>query len=133
MPGTQPSIRPEEGRSYAAQPSGYLLKKTSLYVLGGILVLAAWKGQAGIVILLGLVISAAGLAGLWSRGSLAGVRCRRRVREGRLFPGESTELVLEIFNRKPLPLPWVKVDDEIPVGLAGDLEPMPASDSRSFF
>ena len=127
MPETQPSIRPEEGRTFAAQPSGYLLQKASLYVLGGILFLAAWKGQAGIVILLGLVISAAGLARLWSRVSLAGVRCRRRVREGRLFPGESTELKLEIFNRKPLPLPWVKVEDEIPVELARELASAPAT------
>jgi uncharacterized protein (DUF58 family) len=121
------SIRPEEGRSFAGQPSGYLLHKTSLYVLGGILFLAAWKGQGGIVILLGLVFGAAGLAALWSRVSLSGVRCRRRVREGRLFPGESTELTLEIFNRKPLPLPWVKMEDEIPIELAGDLAPVPAS------
>jgi len=127
MPETLPSTRPEEGRSYAAQPSGYLLQKASLYVLGGILFLAAWKGQAGIVILLGLVFSAAGLAALWSRVSLAGVRCRRRVRERRLFPGESTALTLEIFNRKPLPLPWVKMDDEIPVELARDLDPVPGN------
>ena len=127
MPPMNSSIHPEEGRSFAAQPSGYLLHKASLYVLGGILFLAAWKGQAGIVILLGLVFSAVGLAALWSRVSLAGVRCRRRVREGRLFPGESTELTLEIFNRKPLPLPWVKIDDEIPVALARDIDPVPAN------
>jgi uncharacterized protein (DUF58 family) len=127
MPERQPSIHPEEGRSIAAQPSGYLLHKASLYVLGGILFLAAWKGQAGIVILLGLVFSAVGLAALWSRVSLAGVRCRRRVGERSLFPGESTELTLEIFNRKPLPLPWVRIDDEIPVELARDLDPVPAN------
>src|SRR5512139_1376817 len=127
MPPMNSSIRPEEGRTFAAQSSGYLLQKTSLYVLGGILFLAGWKGQTGIVILLGLVISAALLAGLWSRVSLAGVRCRRRIGEGRLFPGESAELVLEIFNRQPLPLPWVKVDDEIPVELARELEPIPAT------
>src|SRR5512139_1720515 len=100
MPPMNSSIRPEEGRTFAAQPSGYLLQKASLGVFGGILFLAAWKGQAGIVILLGLVISAAGLAGLWSRLSLARVHCRRLIRENRLFPGESTEVVMEIYNRK---------------------------------
>jgi uncharacterized protein (DUF58 family) len=59
--------------------------------------------------------------------SVAGVRCRRRVRENRLFPGESTELTLEIFNRKPLPLPWFRIDDEIPVELARDLALLPAN------
>jgi len=127
MPESKIALQREEGRSFADQPSGYLLHKASLWVFGGILFLAAWKGQAGIVILLGLVFSAAGLAALWSRASLAGVRCRRRVRERRFFPGESTELTLEIFNRKPLPLPWVKIDDEIPVELARDLAPVPAN------
>jgi uncharacterized protein (DUF58 family) len=122
-----PSVHKEEGRTFAAQPSGYLWHKASLYFFGGILFLAAWKGQAGIVILIGLVFSAAGLAALWSRVSLAGVRCRRRVRERRLFPGESTELTLEIFNRKPLPIPWLRMDDEIPVELARDLAPVPAN------
>jgi uncharacterized protein (DUF58 family) len=120
MPGMNPSAAVEERRSFASPPSGYLLHKASLMILAGMLFLAAWRGQAGLVILLGLVVSAAGLAGLWSRVALAGVRARRSVRESRLFPGESTEVTLEIFNRKPLPLPWIKVDDEIPEKLAGN-------------
>jgi uncharacterized protein (DUF58 family) len=122
-----PSTMAEERRGYASRPSGYLLHKASLYVLGGILFLAAWKGQEGIVILLGLVFSAAGLAGLWSRVSLTRVHCRRLIRERRLFPGESTEVTLEIYNRKLLPLPWVKVDDEIPAELAREVPGEPAS------
>jgi uncharacterized protein (DUF58 family) len=122
-----PSVHKEEGRTFAAPPSGYLWHKASLCFFAGILFLAAWKGQAGIVILLGLIFSAAGLAALCSRVSLAGVRCRRRVRERRLFPGESTELTLEIFNRKPLPIPWFRTDDEIPVELAQDPAPVLAN------
>jgi uncharacterized protein (DUF58 family) len=122
-----PSTMAEERRGYASRPSGYLLHKASLYVLGGILFLAAWKGQEGIVILLGLVFSVAGLAGLWSRVSLVRVYCRRLIRERRLFPGESTEVTLEIYNRKLLPLPWVKVDDEIPAELAREVPGEPAS------
>ncbi len=118
---------PGDSRTIAAQPSGYLLHKGSLYVLGGILFLSAWKGQTGIVILLGLILSAAGLAALWSRLSLVGVRCRRMIGEKRLFQGESTELRVELFNRKPLPLPWVKMDDEIPADLGRNLEPVPAN------
>ena len=127
MSGTNPSTVAEERRGFASRPSGYLLHKASLYTLAGILFLAAWKGQAGIVVLLGLVFSAAGLAGLWSRVSLARVHCRRLIRERRLFPGESTEVIMEIYNRKPLPLPWVKVDDEIPAELARDGTAEPAS------
>src|SRR5512135_349810 len=105
---TRRKLPPGEGapQSIASQPSGYLLHKISLLVFWAILLLAAWKSQAGIVILVGLVFSTAGLAALWSRVSLAGVRCRRSVGERRLFPGESTELILKIINRKLLPLPW---------------------------
>ena len=89
------------------------------------LFLAAWQGQEGIVLLLGLAVSAAALARLWSRVALGGVRARRTLRESRLFPGESTDVTLEVFNRKALPLPWVRVDDEIPERLAGNLSPEP--------
>ncbi len=122
-----PAIDPESPQSILSQPSGYLLHKASLFILWGILFLAAWRGQTGIVILLGLVFGAAGLAAFWSRISLAGVRCQRFIHERRLFPGETTELTLQIINRKPLPLPWIKIDDEIPVGMAGNLSTLPAA------
>ena len=125
MRGMNPSAAAEERRSFASPPSGYLLHKASLFILAGMLFLAAWKGQVGIVILLGLVFSAAGLAGLWSRVALAGVHARRIVRDRRLFPGESTEVILEIFNRKPLPLAWVKVEDEIPEKLGREISSIP--------
>ncbi len=121
------TIDPGIPRGFTLEPAGYLLHKVSLFVLLGIIVLAAWKGQTGIVILLGLIFSAAGLAALWSRVSLVGVRCRRAIHERRLFPGESTELVLQVINRKPIPLPWIKIEHEIPVEMAKELHTMPAA------
>lgn len=100
------------------QPTGYLLGRFGLLALLALLVLAAWSGHTVIVILLGLAISAAGLAKLWSRLSLAGVSCQRFLSEKRVFPGEEIELKLRLTNRKLLPLPWVQVDDEIPDQLA---------------
>lgn len=84
----------------------------------GVLILAAWYAQVVVVALTGLVLSAAGLAKLWSRWSLAGLRCQRFLSEQRVFPGEHIELRLRLANRKPLPLPWVQLDEEIPAGLA---------------
>jgi len=74
-----------------------------------------------IVILLGLVLSAAGLSKLWSRFSLAGVSCQRLLSEQRVFPGEYIELRLRLVNRKLLPLPWIQMDDEIPLKLSSDI------------
>ena len=122
-----PATDPVTPQSFSSQPSGYLLHRFSLLVLWGILLLAAWKAQVGIVIFLGLVFSAAALAALWSRVSLAGVRCQRLIQERRLFPGESTELTLQIINRKPLPLPWIKIDNEIPADIVRDVPPSPAN------
>jgi uncharacterized protein (DUF58 family) len=108
-------------QSFPYDPAGFLFHKISLSLLGGALLLAAWHGQVGMVILLGLVFSAAGLAAAWSRVSLDGVTCQRSIEEKRLFPGEFSEVTLQITNRKPLPLPWIKVDDEIPEGLARNI------------
>ena len=91
------------------------------------LLLAAWHGQIAIVILLGLILSAAGLSKLWSRFSLVGVSCQRLISERRVFPSEQIELRLRLVNRKLLPLPWIQVNDEIPVGLALDTSLTPSS------
>ncbi len=109
------------------QPVGLLLSKYGLiFMLGGLL-LAAWFGQVVIVVLLGLVLSTAGLSKLWSRFSLVGVSCQHYLSEQRVFPGESIELKLRVANRKLLPLPWLQVDDEIPYGLDDSLALTPGN------
>lgn len=113
-------IETEEKR-FASQPVGYLLSKVGLLAILAGLLLAAWFGQVVIVILLGLLISTAGLSKLWSRLSLAGVSCQRLLSERRVLPGEEIELRLRLVNRKPLPLPWVQLDDEIPLRLSPDI------------
>ncbi len=65
--------------------------------------------------LLGLVVW------LWSRYSLSEVTYRRRFSVDHLFFGEETDLHLEVTNAKPLPLAWLRCEDDIPVAL--DLEP----------
>jgi uncharacterized protein (DUF58 family) len=64
-----------------------------------------------LVVLLGLV---AGASALWGRYCLAGVSYARRFEADRLFCGEQTEVWIEIVNAKPLPLAWLKAEDEFP-------------------
>ncbi|MFH1031689.1 MAG: DUF58 domain-containing protein [Chloroflexota bacterium] len=109
-----------EEKAYA-EPAGLLLGKIGLLIMLAVLIVAAWFGQIIIVILTGLLLAAAGIARLWSRLSLVGVKCERSITESRLFPGEFTELKLRVVNRKLLPLPWLQVDDEIPVGLTSNV------------
>ena len=88
-----------EDNPSAPQPAGYLLGKYGLWAVLAGLLLAAWYGQVVVVVLLGLVLAAAGLARLWSRLSLVGVRCQRLLSERRVFPGEQIELKLRLVNR----------------------------------
>ncbi|MFC2048142.1 DUF58 domain-containing protein [Chloroflexota bacterium] len=55
-----------------------------------------------------------GLARLWNRYCLARVEYQRKLSASRVFFGEEVQLEIEVANRKPLPLPWIQIDDEIP-------------------
>ena len=120
------SVKDEE-RHISLQPVGHLFGRFGLLSLLAGVLLAAWFGQVVIVILLCLVLSAAGLAWLWSRFSLAGVTCQRLLCEQRVFPGEKIQLKLRLVNRKLMPLPWVTLHDEIPDRLSDDSSLSPGS------
>jgi uncharacterized protein (DUF58 family) len=100
--------------------AGNLLKTPGLVALAAVFVLAAWYSQAGILLATGLFLSTAGLALLWNRLSLAGVRAERQLNGTRFFPGEPIACTLRLFNRKPLPLPWVQLESDLPAGLRLD-------------
>jgi len=115
-PSSSPT-RPDKQSKITSQAAGYLLHWPGLLAMAGILVLAAWNGQAPIVVLASLLVSSAGLAKLWSHLSLARLSFRRHLSERRVFPGETIQVRFQVANRKPLPLPWVQVDDQIPQAL----------------
>ena len=101
-------------RSTRLDAGGHLLLKYSLIGLLPFLAIAAWKGQTAIVTLLGLTIGTIGVSLLWSRLSLTRVRCERTLSTRILFPGEPLTIVLRLINAKPLPLPWVEVNQPLP-------------------
>ena len=100
--------------------AGNLLKAPGLVALAAVFVLAAWHAHAGILLLAGLFLATAGLARLWNRLSLAGVRVERHLNGTRFFPGEPIACTLRLFNRKPLPLPWVQLENDLPAGFRLD-------------
>ncbi len=116
---SSPTTHQDQPTKLTSQAAGYLLNWPGLLAMAAILVLAAWNGQAPIVVLTSLLFSSAGLAKLWSHLSLARVSCRRQLSERRVFPGEKINVKLQVANRKLLPLPWIQVDDEIPQALGG--------------
>ena len=65
-----------------------------------------------------LLILVAGASALWGRYCLAGVTYQRQFETDRLFCGEQVQLWVEIINAKPLPLAWLKIEDEFPEDFA---------------
>jgi uncharacterized protein (DUF58 family) len=61
-----------------------------------------------------LLLLVAGASALWGRYCLAAVSYGRQFQTQRLFCGEQLELWIEIVNAKPLPLAWLKAEDEFP-------------------
>ena len=104
----------------SSKPAGYLLGKYSLIIMLVGLIVAAWDGRILVVVLLGLILSAAGLAKLYSYLSLTRVNCQRLLNWQRVFPGERIEVKMRIVNCKPLPLPWLRVESEVPAGLSSE-------------
>lgn len=89
-----------------------------------------WLPFLGIVFLFGAIANipylmtfSAALAVLlvitswWRRHSLDGVIYRRRPYYRRAFPGEPVPLQVEVENRKPLPLSWLRIEDPWPLAV----------------
>jgi uncharacterized protein (DUF58 family) len=94
-----------------------------------------WLPFLGIIFLLGVIAEipylstfSAALAVLlfitswWRRHSLDGVHYRRRPYYRRAFPGERVPLQVEVENKKPLPLSWLKVEDFWPLAIGPEDE-----------
>jgi uncharacterized protein (DUF58 family) len=120
----------QKPKELSSKPAGYLLNKSSFAVLMGVLLFAGWNAQYAIVLLISLFLSASGLARLWSHLSLIGVHFHRHITEPRIFPGEELHLKIQVFNRKPLPLPWIQVEDQVPVGLDTSFSVLPGPEMK---
>jgi len=75
---------------------GYLLRQPALLLIAVFL----------------LIVLAA--AWLWNRLALSKVEYRRMFSESRAFVGETITMTIQVDNRKPLPISWLKVTDQIP-------------------
>jgi len=85
------------------------------WTIVALLLLVGVTVRHSLLFLMGLLLAlVGGVSHLWTRYCLAGVSYRRRFSSMRLFPGEETELYVEIVNAKPLPLAWLRTEDEFP-------------------
>lgn len=61
-----------------------------------------------------ILLLLAAASALWAHFCLAAISYTRKFAQRRLFYGDDAQLELEIVNAKPLPLPWLRIDDEFP-------------------
>jgi uncharacterized protein (DUF58 family) len=85
-----------------------------LYVAVLILIISLATHQVPLVLISLLFILTGGVSRLWNKYCLHRVEYRRRLSRNQVFFGEEIVFEVEITNRKPLPLPWLQVDDELP-------------------
>ncbi len=88
---------------------GYWLFITALLFIASLIL-----HQVPLLLVSLLFFLAGGVARLWDRYCLSRVEYRRRLSANRVFFGEEVQLEVEVANNKLLPLPWIKIDDEIP-------------------
>jgi len=89
----------------------WLILLTGLGLFG----LAVHQALLFVFAVIGLLIALA--SWIWQRYCFAGVTYRRTLTQRRAFFDEEIDLVLEVVNRKLLPLPWLEVEDEVPEAL----------------
>ncbi|MBP7766745.1 MAG: DUF58 domain-containing protein [Syntrophaceae bacterium] len=75
---------------------------------------AIWTGNSLLILVTSLTWLLTVSVWLWNRWSLVGVEFSRRLSDGRAYFGQQIDLSLILVNLKPLPLPWLLVEDEIP-------------------
>lgn len=96
-------------------------------LIGWLLLAVGLITRQALAFLLGaVVLLSAGASYLWDRYALARVEYRRIFTPRRAFYGETVTFTMEVTNRKPLPLAWLEVIDELPqelVPLKGRIVP----------
>lgn len=82
-----------------------------------VVIVGAALGEPLIAAVGALVFVVTIAARLWARLSLEEVSYGRELSADHLFQGDEIKLSLALENNKPLPVPWVRVRDFLPLGL----------------
>lgn len=90
-------------------------------ILGGLLVLAGGLLGISILVVFGVVVLVlAWLRSIWAGRAMRRLRVERRFEPDRVMCGDDAHLVVTAWNRKVLPLPWLRAEEPLPLGLRPD-------------
>ena len=82
-----------------------------------IIAVGIFLGQ-GLVIAFGVMGLVAGAISLiWNRLALEDISYERTISAARVFIGEEVRMTVTLTNKKPVPLAWIHVEDEVPDAL----------------
>jgi uncharacterized protein (DUF58 family) len=79
-----------------------------------VLIISLILNQVALVLISLLFILTAGISRLWNRYCLTRVEYQRHLSRNQVFFGDEIVYEIEVANRKLLPLPWIKIEDELP-------------------
>jgi uncharacterized protein (DUF58 family) len=79
-----------------------------------ILIVSLALHQVALALICVLFLLTGGVARLWNRFCLHRVEYQRRLSHNQVFFGEEVVYEIEVTNRKALPLPWIRIEDELP-------------------
>jgi uncharacterized protein (DUF58 family) len=91
-----------------------MTSRLSLILISLAFVLSLAARNALLLLFTVIMLIVAVTSWLWGRYCLSGVSYTRRFETDHLFFGEEIEFWIELVNAKPLPLPWLKAEDEFP-------------------
>ncbi|HEX2172540.1 MAG TPA: DUF58 domain-containing protein [Dehalococcoidia bacterium] len=92
--------------------------QATILLIGALLIVSV-AARAGLLFVVSILLLLTALAArIWERHGLDRLEYRRSFSQRRAFFGEEIDLVIEVVNRKVLPVPWLKVEEEVPTELA---------------
>ncbi len=94
-----------------------MLRENLASVVIVLLILGAILGQSALLLIAILLVTVVPVSWLWNRLVLKRVAYSRAFSEQRVFAGETIDLSVSLANAKPLPVPWLKVQDQFPAEL----------------
>lgn len=102
------------------------------WLAAGLLLVGAFSGAPGLLLVGTLLFLSSGLRTLWSRYGLRRVHYERELVRDRVVLGEAVELRISAWNDKPLPLAWLEADDLVTEGTIVRERPTIRSDRPGF-
>lgn len=101
----------------APEDPGKVLRDIFVILLLIVMIVGAATGNALVVALSGLAFVVSVTARVWSALSLEDIQYTLSSKTTHAFIGDEIEIAMNVENRKPLPVPWLRIHEFIPQGL----------------